>query len=173
MYTLIKHNLIGSIFRCRIVLPTLLMGGSKIWQGRTNRQNTGFTHRHSRHVPMIARPGGPKHNEIFHIFVILWAIYNSKRTKTSEDIDQINITNNMEKMTTISVFHLFMYGIRFIFSVLCHSRLTDTRSQSCRQKLVVFQTSHQQKESKGLTNICRGTCCVDRGEVSLQWWKQV
>ncbi len=29
-YTLIKHNLTGSIFRCRIVLPTVLMGGSKI-----------------------------------------------------------------------------------------------------------------------------------------------
>ncbi len=42
MYTLIKHNLTGSIFRCRIVLPTVLMGGSKIRQGRTNRQNTGI-----------------------------------------------------------------------------------------------------------------------------------
>ncbi len=28
------------MFRCWIVLPTVLMGGSKIWQGRTNRQNT-------------------------------------------------------------------------------------------------------------------------------------
>ncbi len=29
----------------------------------------GFTHRHSRHVPMLARPGGPKHNEeIYNIF---------------------------------------------------------------------------------------------------------
>ncbi len=25
-----KHNLTGSIFHCRIVLPTVLMGGSKI-----------------------------------------------------------------------------------------------------------------------------------------------
>ncbi len=51
-------------------------------------------HRHSRHVP-IAGPGGPKHNEeIYHIFVTLWAIYNSKRTKTPEDTEQINITNN-------------------------------------------------------------------------------
>ncbi len=30
VYTLIKHNLTGSIFRCQIVLPTVLMGGSKI-----------------------------------------------------------------------------------------------------------------------------------------------
>ncbi len=29
MYTLIKHNLTGSIFHCRIVLATVLMGGSK------------------------------------------------------------------------------------------------------------------------------------------------
>ncbi len=54
-------------------------------------------HRHSRHVP-IARPGGPKHNEeVYHIFVTLWAIYNSKRTKTPEDTEQINITNNTLK----------------------------------------------------------------------------
>ncbi len=37
-----KYNLTGSILRCRIVLPTVLMGGRKIWQGRTNQQNTGF-----------------------------------------------------------------------------------------------------------------------------------
>ncbi len=33
----------------------------------------------------------------YNIFVILWAIYNSKRTKTPEDIEQINITNNRVK----------------------------------------------------------------------------
>ncbi len=41
-YTLIKHKLTGSIFRCQILLPTVWMGGSKIWQGSTNRQNSGF-----------------------------------------------------------------------------------------------------------------------------------
>ncbi len=36
-------NKTGSIFRCRICtnFPTVLMGGSKILQGRTNQQNTG------------------------------------------------------------------------------------------------------------------------------------
>ncbi len=58
----------------------------------------GFRHMHSRQVPMLARPGGPKHNEeIYNIFVILWAIYKSKITKTPEDIEQINITHNRVK----------------------------------------------------------------------------
>ncbi len=43
VYTLINHNLTDSIFRCWIVLPTVLMGGSKIWQSSTN-QNTS-THK--------------------------------------------------------------------------------------------------------------------------------
>ncbi len=47
---------------------------------------------------MLARPGGPKHNEeIYNIFVIIWAIYKSKRTKTPEDIEQIHITHNRVK----------------------------------------------------------------------------
>ncbi len=53
----------------------------------------GFTHRHSRHVPICSLvQGGPN---IY--FVILWAIYESKRTKTPEDIEKINITNNRVK----------------------------------------------------------------------------
>ncbi len=47
---------------------------------------------------MLVRPGGPKHNEeIYNIFVILWVIYKSKRTKTPVDIEQINITHNRVK----------------------------------------------------------------------------
>ncbi len=34
MKTLIKHNLTGSIFRCRIVLPTVLVGGIKSTEHR-------------------------------------------------------------------------------------------------------------------------------------------
>ncbi len=41
MYKLIKYNLTGSIFRCRIVLPTVLMGGRKIWSYlRSGRMRT-------------------------------------------------------------------------------------------------------------------------------------
>ncbi len=38
---LINHNLTGSIFSWTVLL-TVLMGGSKIWQGSTNLQNTGW-----------------------------------------------------------------------------------------------------------------------------------
>ncbi len=45
-------------------------------------------HRHSRHVPMLARLGGPKDNEkdiyIYFIFLKLWAIYNSSQVKSSQ-----------------------------------------------------------------------------------------
>ncbi len=67
---------------------------------------------------MLARPGGPKLNEeIYNIFVILWAIYNSKRTKTPEDIEQINL--------------FYVRKSRFLSPVLSHRRThsTDTHSR--------------------------------------------
>ncbi len=67
----------------------------KIGVPRAGLVTITLAQRHSRHVPMLARPGGgggPNPMKRYNIFVILWAIYNSKRTKTPEDIEQINIT---------------------------------------------------------------------------------
>ncbi len=65
----------------------------------------GFMHRLSRHVPMLAHPGGPKHNEErYIIFFITMGYLQQKSQKT-------NITTNRVKMTNyFHVFHLFMYG---------------------------------------------------------------
>ncbi len=93
-----------------------------------------FTHRHSRHVPMLACPGGPKHNEEILFFVILWAIYNSKRTKTPEDIEQINITNNRVKNAKLfpCLPPFFLYGNHafFLSPFLSHRRTHSTDMHS-------------------------------------------
>ncbi len=57
---------------------------------------------------------------LIFFFVILWAIYKSKRTKTPEDIEQINITSNRVKNDTLfhyfHVFHLFYVQKSLSFS---------------------------------------------------------
>ncbi len=99
----------------------------------------GFMHRHSRHVPMLVRPGRPKHNEeIYCIIFLLYyglSIYNSKRTKTPEYIEQINITNNRIKNDKfISMFSTLFYvqKSRSLSPVLSHRRThsTDTHSRT-------------------------------------------
>ncbi len=50
-----------------------------------------FMHRHSRHVPMLARPGGPKHNEDYIIFLLYYGLSTTvQEPKPPEDIEQIN-----------------------------------------------------------------------------------
>ncbi len=50
---------------CLLQMDTFTKSGDYVRPSRA-----GFTHRHSRHVPMLARPGGPKHYE--EIFFLLY-----------------------------------------------------------------------------------------------------
>ncbi len=85
--------------------------------------------------------GGPKTMKFYNIFfVILWAIYKSKRTKT-QDIEQINITNNMVKNDKLfPCFPLFLCTEITLSPVLpdAHTQ-TRTRAHTRRrgQKLVI------------------------------------
>ncbi len=80
--------------------------------------------------------GGPNTMKIFNIFfVILWAIYKSKRTKTPEDIEQINITNNRVKNDKLfPCFPLFYVQKSHFF---LQFSLTDAHTRRRGQKLVI------------------------------------
>ncbi len=98
-----------------------------------------------RHVPMLARPGGPKHNEeIYNIFVM--AIYNTKRTKTPEDIEQINITSNRVKHVKKFAFFPPVYVLksRFLSPVLSHRRThsTDTPARSHGNSYIYYEVAN-------------------------------
>ncbi len=94
-----------------------------------------FTHL----LELLCYRGGANTMKRYNIFVILWAIYNSKRTKTPEDIEQINITNNRVKNDK-----LFPCPSRFLSPVLSHRRThstdthsrtqAETRTETCRQR---------------------------------------
>ncbi len=78
---------------------------------------------------MLAHPGGP--NTIF--FVILWAIYKSKITKTPEYIEQINKINNRVKNDKLCpCFPRFYVGKSlFLSPVLSHRCTHSTDTHSC------------------------------------------
>ncbi len=73
--------------------------------------------------------GGPNPMKRYNIFVILWAIYNSKITKTPEDIEQINITNNRVKNDKLFAClpPFFLYGNHSFFLPFF---LTDAHTQN-------------------------------------------
>ncbi len=89
-----------------------------------------FMHKHSTHVDTCSLiQGGP--NTMF--FVILWAIYKSKITKTPEYIEQINKINNRVKNDKLCpCFPRFYVGKSlFLSPVLSHRCTHSTDTHSC------------------------------------------
>ncbi len=78
--------------------------------------------------------GGPNTMKRYIIFFVM-AIYNTKRTKTPEDIEQINITSN-RLLLKLKLFPCFpaVYVLKspFLSPVLSHRRThsTDTHSRT-------------------------------------------
>ncbi len=115
-YNYTKSELIGILIVHKLNTCSSIF--STLWSIVSVR--AGFTHRHSRHVPMLIRPGGGANKMKRYIIFLLYyglSIYNSKRTKTPEYIEQINITNNRIKNDTfISMFStFFMYRNHALF----------------------------------------------------------
>ncbi len=75
--------------------------------GFQSMARAGFMHRHSRHVPMLTYPRGPNYNkEKYLLRYLFYGVPTTAKEPKSQNkcTNQINITHNRIKTTTISMF---------------------------------------------------------------------